>query len=431
MTQASSPPIGGGAQHPSAHAIEPIRVRPAGLGSDPLAADQWHLLAPPAEVAGTGLQAALNTPRLLESIVVAVVDTGVLSTHSDMGTVLPGFDFVSDTATANDGDGRDPDPTDPGDWVTQDDIDSGTLAEGCSTTNSTWHGTTVAGMLSANTGNALGIASAAPPVKILPVRVMGRCGGTVVDLIDGIRWAAGLAVQGVDANPHPALVINLSLGYTASCSDAMQDTLDEVRQAGAVVVTAIGNGGHLLSEHPYSPASCDGVITVAASDRSGNYAYYNNHGHAVDILAPGGTPGAGLMTLDDGGSQNALHDDSYYPRYGSSIATPLVSATAALMVASNPLLLPRHIEELMLNNTREVGDTTLCPEDSCGAGLLDARLAVHAAANTDLPTSGGGGAIHPLLLLLLILLQRGVAKVSQLMQYRSGKLPRWQHKAQR
>ena len=396
------------------------RVLPAGLSSDPLTSRQWHLDAPPTEIAGTGLRDALETPQQLDSVIVAIVDTGILSTHSDMGTVLPGYDFVSDVTAANDGDGRDADATDPGDWISQSDIDEGVFPSDCGVANSTWHGTAVAGMLAAKNDNELGLAAAAPLALILPVRVMGRCGGTVSDLIDGIRWAAGLQVSGVETNPNPASVINLSLGYVGSCDSAMQKAITDVTRAGAVVVTAIGNGGYALSEQPYSPAICDGVITVAAADREGNFATYNNSGDAVDILAPGGEPGSGLTTLDDGGSQSARNDDLYQARYGSSIATPLVSATAALMLAANPLLEPHHIEDLLIENTRAVSDAGQCPNNSCGSGLIDARLAVHAAATADvlelrsadeLYGGGGGGSMNPLLILLVILTRLDKARL--------------------
>ncbi len=414
------------------------RVFPAGLSSDelndPLIDQQWHLLAPPEEIAGTGLLASLATPLQLDSVVVAVVDTGILATHLDIGKLLPGYDFVSNIVAANDGDGRDSDPMDPGDWVSMIDINNGSLATDCAVSSSTWHGTAVAGILAADTNNALGITGAAPHVQILPVRVMGRCGGTVADLIDGIRWAAGLDVQGTDINPNPAQVINLSLGYSGRCDSPMQNAINEVRAAGAVVVTAIGNGANALRQHAYSPASCDNVIAVAAADREGNFASYNNYGSDVDILAPGGVPGAGLTTLDDGGSQRARNDSVYTARYGSSIATPLVSASAALMIAANPLLEPHHIESLLFNNGRDVSNSSLCKENTCGAGLLDARLAVHAAATTDvrdlpeedaLSSSGGGGALHPLALLLLMILRQGrVLKVAKFMQHSCGKLTR-------
>lgn len=410
-----------------------VRVMPAGLTDDPLAVNQWYLQSSPEETAGTGLADAWELPRLLDHVVVAVVDTGILASHSDMGNVLPGYDFVRDVNVANDGDGMDSDPTDPGDWVAQPDIDTGALGSDCATSSSSWHGTAVSGILAANSNNALGISGAAPHIDILPVRVMGRCGGTVSDLIDGIRWAAGLEVEGAPLNKNPAAVINLSLGYVGICYTSMQAAISDARRAGSLVVTAIGNGGQSLADQPYSPASCNGVLTVASSDRSGNYAYYNNFGAAVDILAPGGVPGAGLTTLDDGGRQSAKNDDRFTPRYGSSLATPLVSAAAALMIASNPLLEPVHVEALLLQNTRELSDKEGCPDGSCSATLLDAHSAVRAAANADLQNlalladeeyAGGGGSAHPLWLLLLLCHQGFVAKIAQLVQHRGGKLPR-------
>ena len=142
---------------------------------------------------------------------VAVVDTGVRYEHPDLlevavgGTLLAGYDMTSDPAVANDGDGRDADASDPGDWVTQADLvqRDGPFLRCTIPERSSWHGTQVSGLIAAITQNGIGMAGAAPGVRVLPVRVLGKCGGHDSDIIAGMRWAAGLSVPGVPANPLP------------------------------------------------------------------------------------------------------------------------------------------------------------------------------------------------------------------------------------
>src|SRR5690606_6718173 len=154
-------------------------------------------------------------------------------------------------------------------------------------TPSTWHGTAVAGLIAARAGNGYGIAGVAPAARILPVRSIGRCGGYMSDVIDGMRWAAGLAVPGVPANPYPARILNLSLGSTPGvpCSPLQQRAVDEVVAAGALVVAAAGNEG---TGSVGVPANCGGVLAVAAHTRYGDLASYSNVGPEVALTAPGG-----------------------------------------------------------------------------------------------------------------------------------------------
>src|SRR5690606_31257016 len=151
-------------------------------------------------------------------VVVAVLDTGI-TRHGDLdANVLPGYDFISDAGKANDGDGRDNDPSDPGDWVTLNQCPGGNRAE-----NSSWHGTHVAGTIAAVTNNAKGVAGTAFGARILPVRVLGTCGGYDSDIADAIVWAAGGSVSGVPTNANPAEVINLSLGGGGACGRTSQN----------------------------------------------------------------------------------------------------------------------------------------------------------------------------------------------------------------
>lgn len=193
---------------------------------------QWYLKTPTSE-----LVSAINAPAAWDrqtgssSIVVAVLDTGIRADHPDLaGQVLPGYDLVGyssssalSLAIGNDGDGADADPSDPGDWVTQAEVNAGTLGSSCTSDevkNSSWHGTRVAGLIAAASNNGLGMAGVAWGSRILPVRVLGKCGGFDSDIIAGMRWAGGLSVSGLPANPNPARVINLSLGARAAAARA-------------------------------------------------------------------------------------------------------------------------------------------------------------------------------------------------------------------
>ena len=163
---------------------------------------------------------------------------------------MPGYDFIADTFVANDGNGRDADASDPGDWYA-----ANQCAPGVPGTSSSWHGTHVAGTIGAASDNGSDVAGINWNAKILPVRVLGRCGGYLSDIIDGMRWAAGLAVPGVPPNPNPAGVLNLSLGGPGSCAGGYQDAFNAVDAAGVVAVVAAGNSS--ANANAYRPANCE------------------------------------------------------------------------------------------------------------------------------------------------------------------------------
>jgi serine protease len=275
------------------------------------AGKQWTLQAAPTVVGGLNLPLAWQRTKGATSVVVAVVDTGVRTGHPDLaGRLVPGYDFISSDAfasmnfppnwNAGDGNGRDADASDPGDY-----IDDTLLAQlppdhGLTPSQSSWHGTHVAGIIGAASNNAVGIAGVDWNARILPVRVLGRAGGTTSDIVDGMAWAAGLPVPGVPANANPARVINLSLGGSGTCSAAFQDVIDKVRAAGAVVVAASGNDGSLIVSQP---ANCNGVIAVTAHTRDGDNASYSNVGSQVAISAPGGGCGSNSL-IDMPGAQD-------------------------------------------------------------------------------------------------------------------------------
>jgi serine protease len=343
-----------------------LPVYPAMTPNDPLYnGNQWHYYE---ATAGINAPAAWDVTSGLGEVI-AVLDTGIVS-HSDLNAnVLAGYDFITDTATANDLDGRDANPADPGDFTAD-----GECGEGHTATNSSWHGTHVAGTIGAVTNNNVGVAGIAFSGKILPVRVLGKCGGTSSDINDAIRWAAGLAVTGAPTNLNPARVINLSLGGPGSCLASTQLAIDAAVAAGSTVVIAAGNDNDDASG--YQPASCANNITVGAVDRTGGRASYSNYGAIIDIAAPGGGGGQPVAsTLNAGTTVPAA--ESYAGYQGTSMATPHVAGVAALVrdVAS-PALTPAQMELLLEVTSRsQPVPCTL----GCGAGLLDASAAVTAA----------------------------------------------------
>jgi serine protease len=345
--------------------------------NDPRFPEQWHYRD---NGTGTGQSpGGISLPRAWDvsigssSVVVAVIDTGILPAHPDIAgspNLIAGFDMISDPAISNDGGGRDNDPTDPGDAVAADECFPGDPAQ-----PSSWHGTHVAGTIGVGrTDNGVGVAGANWTVRVQAVRVLGKCGGTIADINDGIRWAAGLAVPGVPTNP--ARVINMSLGTPpgnpCSASPSTQAAINDAVGAGAAVVVAAGNDAVDASQ--VFPASCNNVITVAASDARGQLVTrYSNFGATVEILAPGGD-----VQRDDNGDGNndgvlsMVHPNAgTYARYnGTSMATPHVAGVAALYLAQTPTLTPAQLTAELQKNALP-RTPTQCPQP-CGAGLLSA-----------------------------------------------------------
>ena len=354
---------------PDIEYIEPDRLlQPQAVVNDPYFALQWDLQP---GAGGIGAAAAWDVSTG-EGVVVAVLDTGIRP-HADLvANLLPGYDMVSSAAVANDGDGRDPDPADPGDAA-----GAGECGTGSPATASSWHGTHVAGTIAATAGNGLGIAGVAPGAKLLPVRVLGKCGGYVSDIADAITWASGGGVDDVPDNPTPARVINLSLGGPGACDRTMQAAITDARARGTVVVVAAGNAA--ADAAGFTPASCAGVVTVAAVDRRGARAYYSNFGSVVDVAAPGGdmrlvgSDGI-LSTLNDGLAAPGADAYAYYQ--GTSMAAPHVAGVAALMLAVNPALTPAEVGARIAAGERVAPGA--CAQ--CGRGIVDAAVAVALAA---------------------------------------------------
>ena len=343
---------------------------------DPRLPEQWHYTAP-----GTGVDAPGGWDEGTGSgVTVAVIDTGARP-HADLAAnLLPGYDFISSPQVANDGGGRDPDASDPGDWLTP------AEAAACSTTprNSSWHGTHVAGTVAAVTDNATGVAGVARGARIVPVRVLGKCGGALSDIVDAIRWSAGLTVPGAPANPNPAEIINLSLGGSGACGGAYQDAFDDAIAAGATVVVAAGNSD--ADAAGFRPANCDGVITVAATNRTGKRSYYSNFGAAVEIAAPGGetfVQSDGVLSTANAGATTP-GADSYLFYQGTSMAAPHVAGVAAILKSVAPSASPAQILSAMESTAQPFppGGTRPCSTTTCGAGIVDAGEAARSLAPT-------------------------------------------------
>lgn len=327
---------------------------------------QWHYPAmklPQAWDLETGTSSAVT---------VAVIDTGILSDHPDFtGKLLPGYDFISDPNIANDGNGRDNNPEDPGDEPGG---------------QGSYHGSHVAGTVAATTNEGKGVAGVSWGAKILPVRVLGVGGGTDADILDAILWSAGLSVSGVPANPNPAQVINMSLGGQAKCSDfpLWQDAINKANAKGSIIVVAAGNEN--MDASGFIPASCTGVITVGATETRDYRSPYSNYGSRIDVMAPGGD--TSVDRNGDGYADGVLSpirrdsDGAYIWAFyqGTSMASPHVAGLIALMKSKKPSL-TRSEALTILKQTARPLSATACQRPSasdCGAGLVDAAAALQA-----------------------------------------------------
>ena len=298
-------------------------------------------------------------------VVVAVIDTGITN-HADLNAnILPGYDFISDTFVSRDGNGRDANPNDEGDWNPV----AGECYSGSPVTNSSWHGTHVAGTVAAVTNNASGVAGTAFGAKVVPVRVLGRCGGYTSDIADAITWASGGTVSGVPANANPAEVINLSLGGGGTCSSTYQTAINGAVGRGTTVVVAAGNSNTNVSSSV--PANCPNVIAVAATTSAGSRASFSNYGTGIDISAPGQSI---LSTLNTGTTTPG--SASYASYNGTSMAAPHVAGVVALMqAAADSPLTPAEVESTLKSTARPLPGTC---SGGCGAGIANADGAVTA-----------------------------------------------------
>jgi serine protease len=401
------------------------RRYPHAMPNDPLFAGQWYEQA--TQPAGIDAVTAWDTTTGRNDIVIAELDTGVRYDHPDLlavsasGRLLPGYDFISDPAIANDGNGRDADASDPGDWVSTADVATAAFS-GCTAENSSWHGTRVAGILGALSNNATGITGITWQPRILPVRVLGKCGGLDSDILDAMRWAAGLHVTGVPDNTHPAQIINMSLGGQGACSSAEQTVVNEVVAAGVVVVVSAGNEGGPVD----TPANCAGVAGIAGIRQIGTKVGFSSLGPEVALASPAGNcvnaTGACLFSIDTSINNGTTipttsgYTDQMNPNLGTSFSSPIVAGIATLMVSVNSNLQPAQLIARLKEGAKAFpvsSDMTVpnchvpasasdlqnaecnCTTQTCGAGMANAPGAIKAAlrpiAAVALPTAVSAG----------------------------------------
>lgn len=355
-------------------------LAPQVMSSDPMFGSQWNLFPPATEFSsGIDAMAAWNITAGSPEVVVAVIDTGLVPHPEFYDRLIPGYDFVSDAARANDGNGRDSDASDPGDFNLENECGPGSPAS-----SSSWHGSHVAGIIGANGRDGVGIAGVAWGTHLQPVRVLGKCGGTLGDIVDGVRWAAGLPVPGVPANETPARVLNLSLGgYSFGCIPAFAEAINDAANAGAFAVMAAGNERLPISYS--SPANCTRALTVTAVDQYAELASYSNYStDGSGIAAPGGDmsrygPTGGILSTVTN-SARGVGAASYDWYHGTSMAAPHVAGIAALLLAVNPELSADEVHALILQGARDFAPNSNCAiTRRCGVGLADAQGVLEAA----------------------------------------------------
>jgi serine protease len=427
-------------RYPHATPDDPLFIPAAGSSSG-----QWYMLTPSSatptsDAAATDAASAWDITQGSSGTVIADVDNGIRFDHPDLGRaglvspsgavgrLLPGYDFVSQDLNrsnsaplgtfliANDGDGWDPDPSDPGDWVSAADLKNtlfpptqcGDPNNSNGPVNSSWHGTRVAGVLGAITNNNNGIAGMTWNPYILPVRGLGKCGGFDSDIIVGIQWAVGMSViddagNPIPDNPYPADIINLSLGGTSSsCPSDYQSLVTTLTGMGVLVVASAGNESGPVD----TPGNCPGVLAVAGLRNVGTKVGYSSLGPQVGIAAPAGncvtTSGPCLRSIDTTSNDGSTvpgastYTDQTHPNLGTSFSAPIVSGIAALMRAVNANLTPPQLIARIKASATPfpqpvglakcvAGSTSTaecaCTTSTCGAGMVNALSAVKAALN--------------------------------------------------
>ncbi|WP_045737606.1 S8 family peptidase [Xanthomonas sp. MUS 060] len=351
--------------------------------NDPLYAKyQWDL----SDATGGINAPAAWTLSKGDGVVVAVLDTGILPNHPDVAVnLLPGYDFITDAAVSRRPTSeRVPGALDYGDWIEND----SECYLGSSAEPSSWHGSHVAGTIAEATNNGIGMAGIAPNATVLPVRVMGKCGGHLSDIVDAITWASGGTVAGVPANANPAEIINMSLGAGTTCDQATQDAINGAVARGTTVVVAAGNDASDASNT--NPANCANVIAVGATRITGGMTDYTNYGVVVDLSAPGGggpgdgNPGGYIWQNGYTGKTTPTSGEyTYAGMAGTSMASPHVAAVAALVqsaviAAGRTPLSPADLEKLLKQTARPFPQS-IPSSTPIGTGIVDAKAALDKA----------------------------------------------------
>jgi serine protease len=355
--------------------------------TDPQYVNQWSYAPVTGSPGAANVVGAWNTTTGQAPTVVAIIDTGILQHNDLVGHILPGYDFVSDTANG-DGGGRDSDPTDPGDSHYE-------IKNGVSTfIASSWHGTRVAGIIGATPNNGLGMVGINWNTKILPIRALGKQGGLPSDIQDAIRWAVGLPIAGVPLNSNPAKVINMSIGSydynpfsSGACPSTMQSAINAVISKGATIIVSSGNEYGDVARS--TPANCNGVISVGSNNQYGHHANYSNFGTGLSISAPGGyLTDPMILSTSDGGTTTALNNNIYEDAMGTSFAAPHVTGIVSLMYSMVPTLNSAVVKPLIVSSARAFPAGTSCLVHpaligKCGSGILDGGAAMNAFKNSN------------------------------------------------
>ena len=353
-------------------------------------------------------------------VTVAVIDTGITQ-HPDLDYSLAtdniGYDFITDSFVS----GRTTDDRVPGGWDLGDWDNTQPYLQECYGSNnpndgepSSWHGTVVSSEVAELTNNGIGMAGIAYNAKVLPVRVLGHCGGYDSDISDAIEWASGGHIDGVPDLAQPAQVINMSLGGQGTCDASVPEytAIQDAISRGTTVVVAAGNSTADASN--FTPASCPGVVAVASNGITGKRAFYSNYGKGVTISAPGGgiyaNDASSGTEVNNGFVWQAINLGTTTPTYpadpteaygamaGTSQASPHVAGTVALVVgalkaAGLPALSPTDMTNVLVKSARAFPVTEDHP---IGAGIVDAYAAVNLALNSDTPPPNPGNDGTPL-----------------------------------
>lgn len=354
-------------------------------------------------------------------VTVAVLDTGTLAHTELSGRLYPGYDFVSEVEYSRDGDGIDPYPTDPGDYLTSTQKANNPLLypDECEVTTSSWHGFSILNMLAARTNNSTFGAGILAPLPegmpwVLPVRVGTVCGADRSDIVEGMLWSAGVSYQGspgLTNNPLPARVISLSYGSEGDCGATIySQVVATLKQRGTVLVASAGNGNssNVGEVTPTVPASCPGVLAVTALNQRGTKASYANFvetsgslwGLAVSAGDTSDITDSAVFTLSNDGAYQASSSFSMKRLYGTSFAAPQAAGVVALMLALNPALTVDEVLAKITASARSWDDVNAdlttsgqffdvagactvgatgacrCTTSTCGSGVLDAGKAV-------------------------------------------------------
>lgn len=388
--------------------------------------NQWWASANPSAAADAGVPNIRNawnrsTGLASGSAPMAILDTGrvahedLWSRNTEPSRALAGYDFVSDVAFSGDGNGREADESDPGDFVSSSEASSTVFQQlGCGVQSSSWHGLAIEGIVSAKANNGVGMAGIHWSPRVMSVRVAGKCGASKDDIVAAMYWASGASVPSAFGTAMPlasgvqAKVVNISFGGIESCDNAYQTAINDLKTRGTVVVASAGNEHGAVSR----PANCQNVVAVAALNRLGLKATYSNFGSQITVSTVGGDPGAsstytdagawgsvlgdaGLLTVGNSGSQSpAAAQNEYFLYAGTSFSAPIVSGVIALMFDVNPALTVDQVIAGLKASARPHVTTSLvgactasnpgrcrCTTSTCGAGIVDADEALRFAAN--------------------------------------------------